>query len=468
MRILLVGNDPNEIGGVANYTRPLALELAELGHEVHYFVSGAWNREYDLRFLPYLRHGLFREKIKTATLVNSPCFSVNYGTPDLDIEERSTERLFERYLGELRPDVMHVHSRMGLPAGIFKVAKAQGIEVFSTIHVYGMLCQKRVMIDRSGEPCPGPADPAKCAWCTGRLNISLLKFRTRLEKILPGINRRASRARQSVAPRRGGGADAPAVFSHDPRVAQALKRRLEAMVTAMNCWTDRTICVSADVKETLTRFGADPERLLVQHIGSLIAEQQRDNARGLHAPLVIGNIGGVNHYKGTRVLIDAVRKLKRTDFAVKIFGKYDAQFVAAICQGEPPANVEFLGRYLPDQLPEILEQIDVMVLPSICNDTAPQTIFESYSSKIPILAPRIGGFPDFVVDGVNGALFRAGDSDDLARKINDILDAPDQLFRFRQQIPKLKTIRENALELAAMYQAKGTGSYAASPRQEQR
>jgi glycosyltransferase involved in cell wall biosynthesis len=451
MKILIVGNDPNEIGGVANYTRPLVLELTEMGHSVHYFYSGAWNRDYDSRFIPYIRHGFFREKIHTATLVNSPCFSVNYGFPDIDIEEKGTERLFERYLRELQPDVMHVHSRMGLPSSIFRIAKSQGIKVFNTIHVYGMLCQKRVMIDRSGEPCPGPVDLAKCAWCTGRLNIPLLKLRARLEKILPGINRRMSKARHSVAPKGGADNSSLAAVSCDQRVADALKRRLDAMIGAMNQWTDCTTCVSSDVKDTLVKFGANPQKLRVQHIGSLIAEKQQDNKRPLHSPLVVGNIGGVNHYKGTQVLIDAVRIIKRNDYVVKIFGKYDPQFVESICQGAAPANVQFLGRYVPEELPGILEQIDVMVLPSICNDTAPQTIFESYSNKIPIIAPRIGGFPDFVVDGVNGALFQAGDSKDLARKINDILDAPDHMLDFRRQIPNLKTIRENALELIAMY-----------------
>lgn len=451
MKILIVGNDPNEIGGVANYTRPLALEFAEQGHSVHYFFSGAWNRDYDFRFSPYIRHGVFRGKVSMATLVNSPCFSVNYGRPDIDIEEKRTERLFERYLRELQPDVMHVHSRMGLPVGIFRIAKSQGVKVFSTIHVYGMLCQKRVMIDRSGEPCPGPVDLAKCAWCVGRLNIPLLKFRSRLEKVFPGINRQGARARQAVATKKETVTSLPAAFSFNQSIADALKRRLDAMVTTMNQFTDCTICVSYDVKETVSRYGADPEKLIVQHIGSLIAEQQQDNAKALHSPLVVGNIGGVNHYKGTQVLVDAVRKTGRTDYLVKIFGKYDPQFVATICQGDPPPNVEFLGRYVPESLPGILEQIDVMVLSSICNDTAPQTIFESYSNKIPIIAPRIGGFPDFVIDGVNGALFNAGDSEDLARKLDEILDTPEQLYKFRQQIPNLKTIRQNAEELITLY-----------------
>ena len=450
IKILIVGNDPNEIGGVANYTRPLALDLAELGHTVHYFFSGAWNRDYDFRIAPYLRQGVYRGKINTITLVNSPCYSVNYGAPDIDIEEKRTERLFDQYIGDIKPDVMHVHSRMGLPASILRIAKSHGVKVFNSIHVYGMLCQKRVMIDRSGELCPGPSDFEKCAWCTGTMNIPLLKLKARLENLSPNIYKRMAKNRQLIVPKIDSNSISRA-FSYDQSKVDGLRRRLDAMIYAINQYTDCTICVSNDVKETLMKFGANPRKLLVQHIGSIIAEKQTNNFRPLHTPMVIGNIGGVNYYKGTQVLIDAVRMIKRTDFVVKIFGKYDPYFVEKICMGVTPVNVEFLGRYVPEELPNILEQIDVMVLPSICNDTAPQTIFESYSNKIPIIAPRIGGFPDFVVDGFNGKLFQTGDGTDLARKINEVLDSPDELHKFRQHIPNLKTIRENTMELIAMY-----------------
>jgi glycosyltransferase involved in cell wall biosynthesis len=113
--------------------------------------------------------------------------------------------------------------------------------------------------------------------------------------------------------------------------------------------------------------------------------------------------------------------------------------------------VEFTGRYVPVQLPEILDQIDIMVLPSICNDTAPQTIFESYSRSVPIVASNIGGFPDFVKDRINGRLFRPGDADQLADILDDIVSNPGQLSNYSKQIPKLKTIQQNAEELLTLY-----------------
>ncbi len=199
------------------------------------------------------------------------------------------------------------------------------------------------------------------------------------------------------------------------------------------------------------RYGVHEDKLFVQHIGSSIAENQKLNRRTFHTPIVIGNIGGVHHYKGTHVLVEAVKNIKNKNFIVKIFGKYDQAYVESVMQGKEDLPIEFLGKYQPTDLFEILKQIDIMVLPSICNDTAPQTIFESYSAGIPIIASDIGGFPDFIKDGISGYLFRPGDSQDLADKLDKVLTDPQKIESFSWKVPKLKTITDNALELVALY-----------------
>ena len=55
MKILLIGDNPNLVGGVVNYTRPLAEELTKKGHEVYYFCSGSFNKKYNLLLKPYIK-----------------------------------------------------------------------------------------------------------------------------------------------------------------------------------------------------------------------------------------------------------------------------------------------------------------------------------------------------------------------------------------------------------------------------
>ncbi len=454
MKILIIGNDPHDIGGVANYTRPLALKFAELGHRVFYFYSGAWNGKYDWRFNPYLRITRGDFPFECAELVNSPNWTFNFGHSSLDLRAPATERIFAGYLDAVKPDVMHVHSRLGLPLSLIEIAAAWGIRVFNTTHVYGMLCQKRVMIDADGNLCEGPLDPMKCARCTGHADIGMLKFKERIKRTSAGFAVLLSNMKRIVRPNRGSRDEAKAGYVDLPsleKTATSLRRRLTCAVELMNERIEKNLCVSSDVKNTLKRFGVREEKLLIQPIGSVIAGKQDINGRVLHSPIVIGNIGGVDYYKGTHVLIDAIGKIGSDGFVVRIFGKYDKGYVEKMMKGREGLPVEFSGRYSLEELPGILRRIDVMVLPSICNDTAPQTIFESHSAGIPIIASDIGGFPDFVQDEVNGYLFKPGDSGELASKIQTLLANPEKIRSFSSKIPPLKTIRENASELLSMY-----------------
>jgi glycosyltransferase involved in cell wall biosynthesis len=456
MKILIIGNDPHDIGGVVNYTRPLAHKFVELKNEVFYFYSGAWNRQYDWRLIPYLRINRKDFPFECAELINSPCWPTNFGNPDIDVSEAATEKIFGSYLDRVKPDVVHIHSRLGLPASLLQCANNRNIPVFNTVHVYGMLCQKRVMIDHLGEPCGGPSNLSKCVECTGSLHTRKLRLNARLGNIsrtlLDGLVLAKRLLKGASVPDSVRKVNQPSgpILGDCERV-DGLARRHDYMVHLMNTIITRTICVSEDVKNTLMRYGVHENRLLVQHIGSLIADTQKPRSFHLHAPLVIGNIGGVYHYKGTHVLIDAIARMKSRGFRVIIFGKYENAYKEELMRGREDLPIEFTGRYVPEQLPGLLEQIDVMVLPSICNDTAPQTIFESYSRYVPIVASQIGGFPDFVEDGVNGRLFRPGDSDHLAMILDDIVTNPQCLKSFTNHIPKMKNIRENAEELLSLF-----------------
>lgn len=457
MRILLVGNDPHDIGGVVHYTRPLALEFSKSGHKVYYFYSGAWKKKYNWILKAYLKISYKDFPFECAELVNSPNWTYNFGSPWVDMSEPQTERIFLAYIKKIRPDIIHIHSRLGLPASIIAIAAREGIRILNTIHVYGLLCQKRVMIDHEGRPCEGPSAIEKCVECTASINLNKMKWMSRIENTNKDLFRWLVALKRNLSKKNiemiGDFRESHRLSKREKeRIKYWLQRRLHYMVDLMNHRIDCNICVSMDVQRTLKRYGVKEKKLLVQHIGSKIAEYQRSNFHGLHNPPVIGNIGGVSFYKGTHILLDAVDKMRNKNFKLKIFGRYDNDYLKLIIKGKEALPIEFFGKYLPEELPRILEQIDLMVLPSICKDTAPQTIFESYSARIPIIASNIGGFPDFIKEGVNGCLFNPGDSRELAKKIDDILDHPDIIISYARNIPFLKTIKENAEELISLYQ----------------
>jgi sugar transferase (PEP-CTERM/EpsH1 system associated) len=67
-----------------------------------------------------------------------------------------------------------------------------------------------------------------------------------------------------------------------------------------------------------------------------------------------------------------------------------------------------------DDVASILRSLDLFVLPSLAEGIS-NTILEAMASGLPVLATRVGGNPELIVDGEVGALFEAGDWRALAR-----------------------------------------------------
>ena len=459
MKILIVGNDPLDIGGVVNYTRPLAMSFSKLGHKVYYLYSGAWNRQYDWWLKPYLKIDRKTFSFECAGIVNSPNLPNNFGNPEIDISSPKIEQIVGKYIDKIKPDVMHIHSRLGLPFSINRIAYEKGVKVFNSIHVYGYICQKRVTTDLNGDVCLGPTNMQKCAKCTENQTDKNLLLKYRIQNTMPTLFSTFVAIKKIIRKTRIKAPLPPTALCNNISadypfaLAKRLGKRLRCGIDTLNSFSHKIICVSNDVKNTLMACGVKENNLLVQHIGSTIAEKQRENIpRKFHNPIVIGNIGGVNHYKGSHILIAAVKKIRANNrFILKIFGTYDVNYVRELMSGNEDLPIEFTGRYIPDELPEILKQIDIMVLPSICNDTAPQTIFESFSGLVPIVASNIGGFPDFITDGQNGCLFTPGNSADLAERLSKLIDNPEKIKSYQKNIPPLKTIQQNANELISLY-----------------
>ena len=280
MKILIIGNDPSDIGGVANYTRPLALKFSELGHKVHYLYSGACHSKYDLSINPYIRIRKDKFPFECAEIVNSTCLTFNYGHPELDISTPRMDKIIREYLQKTGPDVVHIHSRFGLPASVNEIASSLGIIVLNTIHVYGYICQKRVMIDHYGEPCTGPDDMMKCAECTGTLNYGkerirrlIISFKENVKRTNSEFYKKLQNTKRSIAGNTTvtgtSQKNLPPPKVKDSQVkllASRLQQRLHTCVNSLNNYSNLILCVSQDVKNTLGQYGIDDNKLLVQHI----------------------------------------------------------------------------------------------------------------------------------------------------------------------------------------------------------
>ena len=102
------------------------------------------------------------------------------------------------------------------------------------------------------------------------------------------------------------------------------------------------------------------------------------------------------------------------------------------------------GRIDRDQIPGVLRELDVLVVPSIWWENSPLVIHEAFAAGVPVLCSGIGGMADMVADDVSGWHFPPGDHRALRVLLARLIDDPQQLERLKQGIPRVKTMVQDA------------------------
>lgn len=86
-------------------------------------------------------------------------------------------------------------------------------------------------------------------------------------------------------------------------------------------------------------------------------------------------------------------------------------------------SVTFMGRRANDEMPALLADADVAVLPSLMEATSVAAL-EAMSCGVPVAASRVGGLPEIVDESV-GTLFEPADPASLASALVALLQRPD-------------------------------------------
>jgi glycosyltransferase involved in cell wall biosynthesis len=78
-------------------------------------------------------------------------------------------------------------------------------------------------------------------------------------------------------------------------------------------------------------------------------------------------------------------------------------------------------------------------VPSIWYENSPLVIREAFAMKIPVIATNLGDMSEVVRHGKNRLLFDRCDPEDLARKIQLIIDEPNLITKLKSGIQTIKT-----------------------------
>jgi glycosyltransferase involved in cell wall biosynthesis len=91
------------------------------------------------------------------------------------------------------------------------------------------------------------------------------------------------------------------------------------------------------------------------------------------------------------------------------------------------ANVAFLGAVPYEEVPRVLRQVDIFVMPSVYDsETLGVAALEAEAMEIPVVASSVGGVGEAVLDGDTGILVPPRDVEALVSAILGLAGAPDR------------------------------------------
>lgn len=124
------------------------------------------------------------------------------------------------------------------------------------------------------------------------------------------------------------------------------------------------------------------------------------------------------------ILEDVLKKLPNIKFYWVGDGPFRKEIMIKLKKYK---NFEWLGPLeYPNKVREYLTEIDIYALISGL-DMSPLTLLEAQLMKKPVIATNVGGIPELLVDKKTGFLIEKGNSEELIKKIEEILNDPKKI-----------------------------------------
>jgi glycosyltransferase involved in cell wall biosynthesis len=117
-------------------------------------------------------------------------------------------------------------------------------------------------------------------------------------------------------------------------------------------------------------------------------------------------VGRLERIKGLDDVIPLFREERRADLLIAGDGEY-AGTLKELARGID--GVRFLGRVAPDELGRYYRHARALIAPSVCYETFGIILIESFRQGTPVIARRLGPFPEIVERAGAGDLFETED-----------------------------------------------------------
>jgi glycosyltransferase involved in cell wall biosynthesis len=407
---------PDQVGGSEVYVRDLATALAERDVESSIIAAtdGGY-REYPWEGVPVFRYPAHADRT-----------------------------YFQDLVRRLEPDLFHLHS-WTTGAGLEHLRQVAELKIPSvvTLHVPAAICMRGTVLLEGKTACDGRIDEQRCAYCwaEGRgLPTPAARLLSHLPKWTPPAQVTRSPLRRA----------ATLVSARAMAENQALRlheiARLSARIVVPSRWMHAALRSNGIVADKLLLSG--------QAAGEAFGSGRRTSPGRSGHDLAIGFVGRLDAYKGVQTLVEAVSLLPaEAKIRLIIAGSTDEPENRRLVEeaAQRDRRIELLGALPHDRIPGFLETLDVLAVPSHCQETGPIVVLEAHAMGVPVMGADLGGIAERIRDGVDGWLLPFDDARAWATAMQQAVADPAEVTRRAINSLRTRTTSDIAAEMLALY-----------------
>ncbi|MGY1464910.1 glycosyltransferase [Bacillus toyonensis] len=455
MKILHIslGLPPFRTGGLTKYSVDLMLEQLN-EHDVFLLYPGKFTTSSKLA----IKKNKSYRNIGVYEIVNPLPISLLNGInqPQLFMK-KVDKKIYEEYLKQISPDVIHVHTLMGIHKEFFEVAKNLSIKLVFTTHDYFGLCPKVNFMDTEGNICEDFNSGRNCLACNINALSSPMIY---VMQSYPYRYLKDSSIVKSLRKLKKKQVKKSVEVSSIPEKVAKLDNNLAVQYVELRKYYLEVFALidyfhfnSSVAKEQFESFlDVKGKVISISHKDIYDHRQERLYRTEKSSILRFGYLGPLDVYKGFYALKDTLDCLKENGYEnwhLNVYGDF---------LNDPetynPKNYTFHGRYEYSQLKEMFNGIDLLIVPSIWKETFGFIGLEAQSYGVPIMVSEHVGFKDLIKDEETGFIYKT-DGSDFISKLSSILDNPLKLERINENISKMKfpyIMQQHTNEIINLYQ----------------
>ena len=193
----------------------------------------------------------------------------------------------------------------------------------------------------------------------------------------------------------------------------------------LNSYFVKIITVSEAVKNQLIKLGARKKNIKTIYNGIDIEESERQadifqnlaqQSKISYKPFTVGTICRLHKEKGVEYLLKAIKIAQEFIPSLQLIvigdGPEKKNLIWLTKKIELINRVKFVG--FQDDIINWINGFEIFILPSIKNEAFGMVLLEAMARAKPIVATRVGGIPEIVINQKTGILVRPQNSEEIA------------------------------------------------------